>query len=708
LAACLWFPPAGVSTAQIPQALEPLPGRYSPQTEEALASLKKAVDLASRSEFARAADALPDQRLPADFLLADYYHLERGRACLAAKRLDEAVRSFRAVRSAPGGSPLLKEAILGECEALIALKEAPAALALLDGCALPSDAALLFQRGLVLEAAGNRSGAVSAYLGVYTDFASSAEDEPARSKLLAISGGILSRPEHLASLLRRAENLLEAGSAREAHTLLQRLAGVRADVARDAQRRRVLLAEAEHRLGRSTRALSLLRTVSADDAETGARAAYLRAACNRSLGREAAFLESRDLALRLYPKSRWTESALHSVATYWETENRLDRVEEAHAALAAHFPGGRYAERASWKSAICAFARDDPSEALSRFARHLQIHRHPEAAAAAGYWMGRCCERLGDAAGALLFYERSRALAGPSYYGQRCAEAAARLAGAVSGIRSALPGIDLASALRALEAVRLSPVVVAAPSSPALASIERARQLLSAPLRDLALSELRQALRRFPGEKALAYFTARVFENSGDPLSMITTLRRAFPHYAFLPPGSLPDEVREMFFPTHFLDLVQVHAASNGVDPAVVLGIIRQESAFVENARSRANARGLMQIIPSTGRMLARQSGLRGYSHAKLYQAGTNIALGTRHFSTLLAKFDGKLELALAGYNAGDQRALRWRAAYGDTDLAMFAELVPFAETRQYIKQVLTNSAHYRELLAPPPGGGSR
>jgi len=200
---------------------------------------------------------------------------------------------------------------------------------------------------------------------------------------------------------------------------------------------------------------------------------------------------------------------------------------------------------------------------------------------------------------------------------------------------------------------------------------------------------------------------SRIYEIQQDFVGVISTLRRAFSDCNNRPLDALPREVWTLFYPMRYQEIVSTYAARNGLDPNLVLGVIRQESAFIEAARSRSNARGLMQVIPSTGRMLARQSGLRGYSHRKLFQAGTNIALGTRHFSSLLQKFDGKLELALAGYNAGDQRALRWRLAYGDADLAALVELIPFAETRQYVRLVLTNSAHYRDLLGKgdPPSG---
>jgi soluble lytic murein transglycosylase len=236
--------------------------------------------------------------------------------------------------------------------------------------------------------------------------------------------------------------------------------------------------------------------------------------------------------------------------------------------------------------------------------------------------------------------------------------------------------------------------------------IERCRQLAAAGLLDLALAEVGRGLEDRDGrDQVLALAKSRIHLGMGDILGAITTVRRAYPDYAELPPDSLPAEVWDVLFPVRHLDLVTRHAARNRLDPDLVLALIRQESAFAESARSPANARGLMQILPSTGRLLARQAGISRYSVARLYQADTNIALGTRHLSALLERYGGKVELALAAYNAGDNRVDRWLAEFGAVDMAEFVERIPFSETRGYVKQVLSNRAHYRIRTAPSPAG---
>ena len=185
----------------------------------------------------------------------------------------------------------------------------------------------------------------------------------------------------------------------------------------------------------------------------------------------------------------------------------------------------------------------------------------------------------------------------------------------------------------------------------------------------------------------------------GDYIGAISALRRAFPDYNNRPFGSLPEEVWETLFPLRHWGIISEQAAKAKIDPNLVLGLIRQESAFNENARSKANARGLMQILPSTGRKLARQARITRYNSKKLFQAETNIILGTRYFAFFLQQY-GKPELALAAYNAGDSRVKRWLKEWGDLDMAEFVEQIPFAETRGYVKQVLSNRARYDVLTS--------
>jgi soluble lytic murein transglycosylase len=321
--------------------------------------------------------------------------------------------------------------------------------------------------------------------------------------------------------------------------------------------------------------------------------------------------------------------------------------------------------------------------------------------------LARSYERLGDSAAALHLYGRARELSNLGYYGQRAAQAEGTLSKGGTGTGRSFFGIDFLKVTAAVSAIQAGGRShLTAPGESAARVIERARQLLAADLPDLAVSELRSAIALLPEERSLSYVLSRMFERRGDPYNAIVTLRRAFPDYDERPHRSLPPEVWELLFPLRHWETIVANATKNSLDPHLVLGIIRQESAFQVAARSRANARGLMQVLPSTGRMLARDAGVGRYTVSKLFRPEANIALGTRYLASLMERFGGRLEISLAAYNAGGSRAERWQAEFGHLDMAEFVERIPFSETRGYVKQVLTNMAHYSHLTSPSSSPG--
>jgi soluble lytic murein transglycosylase len=140
------------------------------------------------------------------------------------------------------------------------------------------------------------------------------------------------------------------------------------------------------------------------------------------------------------------------------------------------------------------------------------------------------------------------------------------------------------------------------------------------------------------------------------------------------------------------------------LDPAWVYGLIRQESRFITNARSHVGASGLMQLMPSTARWVARKLGMKNFSPSSVNDFDTNTILGTNYLSMVLNKLDGSQVLATAGYNAGPRRSVQWRAKLGGpVEGAIFAETIPFTETRLYVKHVMSNAVYYAILFSGKP-----
>jgi soluble lytic murein transglycosylase len=154
-------------------------------------------------------------------------------------------------------------------------------------------------------------------------------------------------------------------------------------------------------------------------------------------------------------------------------------------------------------------------------------------------------------------------------------------------------------------------------------------------------------------------------------------------------------------YPTPFRAQLLAQASNSGVEPALLYGLIRQESRFVGDTRSAVGAYGLMQLMPATAKWTAKKVGMN-YQPSMLGDRDVNLQLGSAYLKRLIDDFGGSLTMATAAYNAGPNRPRRWREGGATMEPAAWAESIPFNETRDYVKKVLSNSVHYAALLAEP------
>jgi len=686
--------------AQLPPSLQQWDKGSSIPLKESSKSLKSGVDHYINEKYSAALEALPGEQEAKASLLGDYILFYRGKSYLVMERGQEALNSFRLLQNNFPNSSLNRDAIIGECQALLKAKDPMAALAILTKPGIDVNLEILYYEARALHEAGEKEKAIELYLQVYSNDPTTQFSPPAMRYLLKLSPGALAGGRNYGARLQRADNLLKDGNARDARVLLLGLGRVPAPDSNSSQKRNLLFGEAEYRLGKTTAALPYLRKITAADPELHAKAIYLEAVCYRKLDKEQTFLALRDKALKLYPKSPHTEELCYSVATYFDVNYDPSSARKAYQVLNDAFPKGRHAERALWKLALTSYFEKQFDQAALGFWNYLLAYPNPSSASSAMYWMGRCFDKLGDSGRAKYLYGRVQTLANNSYYGQRAREAEVSLIEQADPVTSPEPGINFNQVIQTCDSIQLPPVFILEPEGDSLQVLVRARELAAAGLPDLALHELRWGSRRQPKyDDALLYLMSRIYETKEDHSNSIACLRRAFPDHSSRPADSLPKEVWQLLFPLRHWEIVSSRAARTRVDPALIFGIIRQESGFDEQARSRADARGLMQILPSTGRKLARQASFARYNSKKLYQADANIILGTQHLASLLRQY-GRDELALAAYNAGDTRADRWLKEFGTVDMAEFVELIPFNETRNYVKQVLSNKAHYNLQIA--------
>jgi soluble lytic murein transglycosylase len=250
----------------------------------------------------------------------------------------------------------------------------------------------------------------------------------------------------------------------------------------------------------------------------------------------------------------------------------------------------------------------------------------------------------------------------------------------------------------AFRASQAAPPVVAPPPTAGLI-----RQMLAAGLYDAALEELRFAQKAWGSSPAIEATMAWTYHERGELRRAITAMRRAYPQFLAESGESLPAEILQVIFPLTYWDAIKRNAALYELDPYVIASLILQESNFDPSAHSHANAWGLMQIIPSTGRRLAVAVGIRRFNTAMLTNGDTNIRLGTLYFKRLVSQFGGAY-YALASYNAGENRVVRWKGERPGMEEDEFIDDIPFPETQNYVKRVLGIAEDYRRLYGEGEG----
>jgi soluble lytic murein transglycosylase len=187
-------------------------------------------------------------------------------------------------------------------------------------------------------------------------------------------------------------------------------------------------------------------------------------------------------------------------------------------------------------------------------------------------------------------------------------------------------------------------------------------------------------------------------ESADAPHQAMRIMKSNSPEYLSLPVPSAPRKFWELLFPLPYRSDLVRNARERDLDPFLLAGLIRQESEFNPQAVSHANAYGLTQIRPATGRQFARAAGVSRVTTNVLYQPAANLKIGSSILRSMLDHQNGQVEQTLAAYNAGPNRVVEWLAWNTYREPAEFVESIPFTETRDYVQAVLRNAEMYRRL----------
>jgi soluble lytic murein transglycosylase len=487
-------------------------------------------------------------------------------------------------------------------------------------------------------------------------------------------------------MLRRADKLTEI---REYAKARAEYAGPLAQIqGLEGEQARVRIGAADYFKGKTSAAATYLRGLGLAAPEADAERWYYLEECARRMGDDEAMMAAVKALGERHPKSQWRLGAVISAANRYLLVNRADAYIPLYKAAYQDFPNDPGAGTYHWKVAFRAYL-EGQSGAEDLLREHLRLFPGHATAGAALYFLGRGAERANDFAAARTFYLRLAKGLPNTYY---AVLARARL----------LRGEVAAAGTSEKEGRFLATIAWPAPKPlPAAATpstvlrIERSRLLRTAGLGDLADAELRFGARNGSQPALLAMEMAGAAEA---PHLAMRIMKSMSPEYLTLPLDAAPRPYWDLLYPLPYRNELTADAQERHLDASLLAGLIRQESEFNPQALSQANAYGLTQVRPSTGRLFARKSGVARFSTSALFGPALNLKLGSTILRSMLDENGGNVEQTLASYNAGPNRVLEWLGWQAYREPAEFVESIPFTETRDYVQAVLRNADMYRRL----------
>ena len=654
----------------------------------ALARLARARLRFERRDWAGAAALLDGDFAPTK--IGDYALFLRARALEESGRSVEARAAYEALVRRFPSSPRAKEASLRASKLALEGGQGSAVPTFLKDLLSQDDPAALLLAAQALERSGDLARALALYRRIYFFAPASAESGEAISSILRLNGTLA--PETAEEAYVRADRLFGARLFKEAAEAYDQLA-VRFPQRLDAQanlRRGI----AAFNLGRLPSALSSFIAVPASAGELKAEALYYTALVHARTRQWSVAWDVANEMLRLFPQSSWTRRAFTALG-YAAREAKDEWQARRFWRIAVErFPGSEEVAAAQFELAWLDHQAKDYAAAFAGFVEYLAHYadRHADFRGRAAYWAARDAERTGHMSEARALYEALQERYEPTWYGYLARQ---RLEGLrVDAAQKERTDGLLAKAVANLGTVSVAPET-AGPSEDE--RIARAENLATLGFDEWAFDELRLAQAKAPDSPRVNLALARLYRLRGETFQAFNALRQSYPDYAQMKPEELSREAWEIFYPLMYWETIKREARARGLDPYAIAGLIRQESVFDTRAVSRANARGLMQLLVPTARLVSKRYGLTDQIDADaLHDPNLNIRLGTAYFKDQMARF-GRLEYAAAAYNAGPNRVAQWLTSL-PADLDEWAEAIPLSETRGYVQGVVRNMLQYRRL----------
>jgi soluble lytic murein transglycosylase len=532
------------------------------------------------------------------------------------------------------------------------------------------------------QAGGNTAEAAKLYRALYLGDPLSSEAADAKNQL-----AVMNVPLTAAERKQHADAMFNAHQYAEAaieYRMLEKNDSELTQADRDALE--IYAAVCDLRLKRLSRADVEHLPVTGDD--SAALKLYLQAELARNEGNT---IENDTLVQQLterYPQSRWLEEALYSGGNMYLIKRDAAKAIADYSALVEHFPHSVYAPSAHWRAAWQSYRLRRYPDAARLMDEQIANYPGGQEIPGALYWRGRLYEDVEhDFGQALNYYKTLNDAYVNSYYAML-----ARQRMAVIGRRDT---VDPAPVLANVRQVDDPDLIDDLPENDP--HLIKARLLANAALNEYIRPELQQSA---TSQEWGALAEAEIYQSFGETTRALQAMKRSRIPFFGLAVDDVPHAYWEILFPRPYWSALTADAQANGLDAYLVASLIRQESEFNPGAVSRANAVGLMQLLPSVGKTLAKHEGQRHFNANELLDPVVNLQLGTRDLRGSLNRYNDQVEYALAAYNAGDTPVRQWISSYDYKDMAEWVESIPYSETREYVESILRNREMYRAIYS--------
>jgi peptidoglycan lytic transglycosylase len=634
-----------------------------------------------------------------DTLLREYALFWGAQAKHSLKRVADAYHDLQTLQREYPNSAMREQLLESLAPYAVELGRPQEALDALNAySATPAKPTLLLERAHALKSLHQLVRAAKDYQILYYKNSQTDEAQAAGSALSQIMHALGKEYPYPGVELQeqRAQAFFDAHKWKEARAEFEKLLTMLRDPANPTrQLAQLRVAECRVQLKGSP---SLISSLTTPDPEVDAERLYALSQAERTAKKDKEMFAALEQLAQKYPQSKWNEDGLMAAGNYYWVELDRNRAVSNYEKMLEVFPGGRNAFNAEWRIAWVTYLNRQP-DSDARLSAFLVTYPTSANSVDAVYWLGRNAERAGNSATARAYFSKAVERFPQTYFGRAAALRLAKLGPGEGDPVALLDKIPPAPALRSFD----EPIPAAASDRWA-----RAQALRSIAFDASAEQELKNAFFATGSPRFLLEAAQAAFDQ-GHFGAGIAYARIVVPNFDARKFDELSLTAWKALYPLPYEAAVRREAAKNDFDPMLAAGLMRQESTFQADAVSYANAIGLMQVLPKTGKLLAKQIKVR-YSRDKLFEPDYNLELGMVYIAGLL-RATGAPEYALAAFNAGEDRIAAWRAERNYEEIPELVESIPFTQTREYVQIVLRNAEVYRMIYgsggAPAAAGAA-